>query len=421
LDQQTLWKSLTFPTNTAGNPSLTYDTSNIANFDYGTIQLALGINAAAPFGAFLQARDNTNAASVMRFGNTTAPTNESDGAAYFGKITGGGAISHSSFIALRTNSVERARIDSSGRLLVGTSSVRNIGVGFQAAIGSQLFIEQTSAGLTPATFVLNRNDSNGPRVVLGRSRGTALGSNTIVQSGDELGRFDFAGADGTDLETLAAQITAHVDGTPGANAMPGRIVLSTTAVGASSPTEAMRIDSSKKIWVSDSFSFAGSFVSASRLKSFTNTASNTGAVAIECAANSTDSRQHIVFTNTNGAVGSISTSASATAYNTSSDYRLKENVVDLDGAIARLNQLPVHRFNFKADPDTVVDGFIAHEAQEVVPECVTGTKDEEDENGDPVYQGIDQSKIVPLLTAALQEAIAKIEVLESKVAALEGS
>jgi len=118
-------------------------------------------------------------------------------------------------------------------------------------------------------------------------------------------------------------------------------------------------------------------------------------------------------------VGSISVTASATSYNTSSDYRLKENVVPLDGAIARLNQLPVHRFNFIADPDTVVDGFIAHEAAAVVPECVTGEKDEEDENGDPVYQGIDQSKVVPLLTAALQEAIAKIDALEARIAALE--
>ena len=118
-------------------------------------------------------------------------------------------------------------------------------------------------------------------------------------------------------------------------------------------------------------------------------------------------------------VGTISVSAGATAYNTSSDYRLKENITLLDGAIARLNQLPVHRFNFIADPDTVVDGFIAHEAAAVVPECVTGEKDEVDEDGEPVYQGIDQSKIVPLLTAALQEAIAKIDALEARIAALE--
>jgi hypothetical protein len=127
----------------------------------------------------------------------------------------------------------------------------------------------------------------------------------------------------------------------------------------------------------------------------------------------------VVFYSANTTVGTISVTASATAYNTSSDYRLKENITLLDGAIARLNQLPVHRFNFIADPDTVVDGFIAHEAAAVVPECVTGEKDEEDENGDPVYQGIDQSKVVPLLTAALQEAIAMIGALEARVAALE--
>ena len=123
------------------------------------------------------------------------------------------------------------------------------------------------------------------------------------------------------------------------------------------------------------------------------------------------------FVRGTGSVGTISVTASATSYNTTSDYRLKENVVSLSGAIARLNQLPVRRFNFIADPDTVIDGFIAHEAAAVVPECVTGEKDEVDENGDPVYQGIDQAKLVPLLTAALQEAIAKIGQLEQRLAA----
>jgi hypothetical protein len=77
---------------------------------------------------------------------------------------------------------------------------------------------------------------------LGKSRG-GIGSNTIVQSGDFLGQLGFAGADGTDLETLAATITCVVDGTPGANDMPGRLVFSTTADGASSPTERLRIAS----------------------------------------------------------------------------------------------------------------------------------------------------------------------------------
>jgi len=133
----------------------------------------------------------------------------------------------------------------------------------------------------------------------------------------------------------------------------------------------------------------------------------------------TSSANHFTFFNDNGLVGSISTSGSATAYNVSSDYRLKENVVPLTDAIDRVNQLQVYRFNFIADPNKTVDGFIAHEAQEVVPESVTGIKDEVDDNGDPVYQGIDQSKMVPLLTAALQEALTKIESLEDRLAALE--
>jgi hypothetical protein len=118
-------------------------------------------------------------------------------------------------------------------------------------------------------------------------------------------------------------------------------------------------------------------------------------------------------------VGSITIGVSSTAYNISSDYRLKENVADLDGAINRVKQLAPKRFNFIDDPGKTVDGFLAHEAQTVVPEAVTGTHNQVDDDGNAVMQGIDQSKLVPLLTAALQEAIAKIETLEAKVAAFE--
>ena len=121
-------------------------------------------------------------------------------------------------------------------------------------------------------------------------------------------------------------------------------------------------------------------------------------------------------------VGSISVTTSSTAFNTSSDHRLKENVADMTGAIARVKQLAPKRFNFIADPDdTTVDGFLAHEAQAVVPEAVSGTHNEVDDDGNAVMQGIDQSKLVPLLTGALQEAIAKIEALEARVTALENA
>lgn len=117
--------------------------------------------------------------------------------------------------------------------------------------------------------------------------------------------------------------------------------------------------------------------------------------------------------------GSINVTTTSVVYNTSSDYRLKENTVEINDAIDRVKQLKPKRFNFIQDPSVVVDGFMAHEAQEVVPESVTGAKDEIDDNGEPVYQGIDHSKLVPLLTAALQDAISQIETLTSRVDALE--
>ena len=126
------------------------------------------------------------------------------------------------------------------------------------------------------------------------------------------------------------------------------------------------------------------------------------------------------FHRSNTRVGTISVNSSNTSYNTSSDYRLKENVVAISDGITRLKTLKPSRFNFKIDTDTTVDGFLAHEVT-AVPEAITGTKDEVDSDNKPVYQGIDQSKLVPLLTAALQEAVAKIEVLETKVAALEAA
>lgn len=111
-------------------------------------------------------------------------------------------------------------------------------------------------------------------------------------------------------------------------------------------------------------------------------------------------------------VGSVSQNGSSTAFNTSSDYRLKENITDLAGATDRLKQLAPKRFNFIADADTTVDGFIAHEVSSIVPEAINGTKDEVDNEGNPVYQGIDQSKLVPLLVATIQELEARIKTLE---------
>jgi len=156
------------------------------------------------------------------------------------------------------------------------------------------------------------------------------------------------------------------------------------------------------------------------------------------------------YFNSNGAVGKIQTNGSATLFTTSSDYRLKENVTPITDALSRVNQLKPSRFNFIADADKIVDGFLAHEVQDIIPEAISGEKDamkdEEfeltprveaviDEDGNviteaveavmetrsvPDYQGIDQSKIVPLLTAAIQEQQTIIEDLKARIETLEG-
>jgi hypothetical protein len=122
-------------------------------------------------------------------------------------------------------------------------------------------------------------------------------------------------------------------------------------------------------------------------------------------------------------IGSISRNGTndAVLYTTSSDYRLKDGIVDKTDGIEKIKLLKPRKFYWKSNTDkTLVDGFIAHEVSDVVPEAISGTKDAVDENGDIIPQGIDQSNLVPLLTAALQEAVTKIEALEARVTTLEG-
>ena len=146
----------------------------------------------------------------------------------------------SSYLGLSVDGSERARIDSSGRLLVGTptaSTIRGYEPNLQVVGGSAP--ESTIAVYRHTT---STSSSNGPRLVLARSGANTL-DNTIVADGNTLGEIAFCGADGVNLNIRAASIAAEVDGTPGADDMPGRLVFSTTADGASSPTERMRITS----------------------------------------------------------------------------------------------------------------------------------------------------------------------------------
>ena len=132
------------------------------------------------------------------------------------------------------------------------------------------------------------------------------------------------------------------------------------------------------------------------------------------ARTGTVSQDHILFKNGNGIVGAIGTNGTATYYNTSSDYRLKNTIAPMQNALAKVAQLKPVTYKWNAD-DSDGQGFIAHELQAVIPESVTGEKDAVDDEGNPVYQGIDPSKIVATLTAAIQELKAELDELKSQL------
>jgi hypothetical protein len=248
-------------------------------------------------------------------------------------------------------------------------------------------------------------------------------------------RFEYIGANGTQK---ASQYLLNNDGEH-----VFRVAPSGTADAAISWTTAMTINNNGRISVGTSVSSALLSMendNAGVYTAYFNNTNNDGPV-LKLEHPNTANQTIQTFNNGNGETGKIRTSGTSTAYDTSSDYRLKENVVPMTGSIDRLKALKPSRFNFIADADTTVDGFLAHEAQEVVPEAVGDTpkdamKTEEYEvtpavmDGEdvvteavmgerevPDMQGIDQSKLVPLLVASLQEAIARIEVLEAQLKA----
>jgi hypothetical protein len=139
--------------------------------------------------------------------------------------------------------------------------------------------------------------------------------------------------------------------------------------------------------------------------------------ALRTQRDGTATATQMAIVNGNGQVGSIQTSGTSTSYNTSSDYRLKENIVPMTGALAKVNALKPVNFKWKSDG---IDGqgFIAHELQEIIPDAVVGEKDALDKNGNPEYQGIDTSFLVATLTAALQETKALIDTQAETITAL---
>ena len=306
-------------------------------------------------------------------------------------------------------------------------------------------------GTTEATSAVGihraSNDTGGAQLIFSKTRNTSVGGNTVIQNGDTYGEILFLGNDGGDLASAGAKIAGISSSAPGTNDMPSSLVFSTTANAANTFSERMRIASEGKVLIAAE-DFTNNIAAGNGGISLFNT--NSGSLFFGFG---TGTETQMNFGNDNGVVGSIQTSGSGTSFNTSSDYRLKENVDYTWDATTRLKQLKPARFNFIADDtNTLLDGFLAHEVSSIVPEAVSGEKDAtetktkvvvsskggilaegieqsdwtqgkesgkypsdstwEASNTSIIAQTIDQSKLVPLLVKTVQELEARIKALE---------
>jgi hypothetical protein len=323
------------------------------------------------------------------------------------------------------NSSEAARIDSSGRLLVGTSTSSTY-------FGAKLQVEGTTQDTSSAIFTRNSGNSGPPSLYLAKSRG-GIGAFNVVANNDGLGSIYFSGADGTTMRTGAA-ISAYVEGTPGANDMPGRLTFSTTSDGASSPTERMRITADGTLLT---FGVANGIVSGHSAAAGTSAQLFMG---IHSRTSTTVGGTTSFQVYTNGNVQNTNNS-----YGAISDIKLKENIVDANSQWDDLKAVQVRKYNFKEEtgnPTHTQIGVIAQELELVSPGLVYESPDREtveipvldengnpvfDENGDPTFtteeretgevtKSVNYSVLYMKAFKALQEAMERIETLEGMVA-----
>ena len=359
--------------------------------------------------------------------------------------SGGGTATSLRFLTAGDNSTgsagltERARIDSSGRLLVGTSTARsNIDSPWGNFTPSVQF-ESINDGVNGLSVIANASSGYPAQLVLGASRGSSAGSNTIVQTPQRVGQISFQGADGTNL-IEAAEIKAEIDGTPGANDMPGRLVFSTTADSASSPTERMRINNAGDVFIGGT----GFFLSNSnkglgiRFSAATSSGGEGGseiynsstsaasavnpALLIVKGVNEFGSGNRFIqfyANNTTPMGGIVGNGASNVQFASLSDERDKANIEPLVGAAQKIQQLSVVAFDWKNGGGHVDAGFIAQNVETIFPEYVI--ENVSDGNSEP-RKGITggmSAGYVAVLTAALQEALQKIDAMEARLSALE--
>jgi hypothetical protein len=289
-------------------------------------------------------------------------------------------------IAFAEGGAEVARFDSSGNLGLGTTSPAsklNIGANDGTAYSASSSTGQAGVGATIQLTNLATSANATSQILFNMNNDRVI--NRIVSS-----------------------YTSTEDG-----------YLAFVTEGAATPAERMRINSSGQVLINGTSNFQDAKLEVNG--DGTNT-------ALAVKQSTTSSRTQISFNNPNGVVGQVSTSGSSTSYVTSSDYRLKEDIEPMTGALAVVGQLKPCTYKWKADGSDG-QGFIAHELAEVVPDCVTGKKDEVetylDEEGveqtRPKYQGIDTSFLVATLTAAIQEQQAIITDLTNRLTVLENN
>jgi len=339
-----------------------------------------------------------------------------------------------------TGNTERASIDTSGRLLVGTSTARTNVDGVAPAVQ----VEGTTESTAGTSIIRNSASGGGPLLFLGKSRSASVGGNTVVNSDDTIGTAAFAGNDGTNFIT-AATISAQVDGTPagptpGPVSMPGRLVFSTTANGASSPTERMRIDSAGDVFIGWTGFFGSNnnkglgvrFSSATgsggeggteiyNSSTDANSSPNPPLLIIKGVNDTTSANRFIQFyaNNTTAMGGIVGNGASNVQFASLSDERDKKNVEPLIGAAQKIQQLNVVSFDWKSGGGHVDAGFIAQNVETVFPEYVLENVSDGDAEPRKGITGGMSAGYVAVLTAALQEALAEIESLKARVTALE--
>jgi hypothetical protein len=374
-------------------------------------------------------------APAFHIQNSTSGTGVFDGFA-FSSIGADATIWNyeNGYLRFGTNDTERARIDSSGRLLVGASTARaNL---FNATISAGLQLEAAGALGAPNRFLSVINNfatagDGGGVIALGRSKGGTVGSNTVVAANDQLGRFDFQGNDGTQFVS-GAMIEAYVDGTSGADDMPGRLVFSTTADGASSPTERMRISNDGRVSINTAAKNyqvdirSDGNLSALGLTQTSNSFAQ-NAFFIDVNRTTTDGSYNFLRCIQVGATDKLFIRDSGNVVNANNSYgaisdaRLKENIVDATSQWNDVKTLQVRKYNFKEEtgqPTHTQIGLVAQEVELVSPGLVTESPDRDSEGNDlgTTTKSVNYSVLYMKAVKALQEAMERIETLEGMVA-----